>query len=277
MPDSFELAAGAAVATIYPDPGGRLGQLAVDGVPHLRGPEDGVAEMGWGYWGSYPLLPWCNRIPGGDFVFEGQAMRVPVSWEDGSALHGLAARTAWEVTARDAVTAALAIDIDEGPFVVRGSQRFVLTETCLDQTMAVRNMGDARVPVGLGIHPWFCVAPVRVPADAVWPGEGPMPTGAPIPVDASIDLRRSRMAPPMDRCYTALTERSVEVGGLTLSWTGPITQVVVYSGDPHFVCVEPVTMANDGFRLAAEGVAGHGVIGLDPGATLEVDYRFTFA
>jgi aldose 1-epimerase len=219
-------------------------------------------------------LPWSNRIPGGEFAFEGQRLRVPVSWDDGSALHGLAARTAWTVAHCDETSVELVIDIDEGPYQVEGWQRFALQPTHLDQTLRVRNHG-LRMPVGLGIHPWFRVAPVRVPADAAWPGE-PMPTGAPLPVDAANDLREVRAVPEMDRCYTDLTESCVEVGELRLSWAGPVTQVVVFSGDPDFVCVEPVTMANDGFRLAEEGVEGHGVVALDPGQTLEVTYRFAW-
>jgi galactose mutarotase-like enzyme len=91
------------------------------------------------------------------------------------------------------------------------------------------------------------------------------------------DLREARLAPEMDRCYTGLTGSTADVGDVQLSWTGPITQVVVYTGAPGWVCIEPVTMANDGFRLADEGVAGHGVIALDPGQSASVTYRFAWA
>ncbi len=157
--------------------------------------------------------------------------------------------------------------------MVWGEQTFDLTETHLDQTLSVTNNASDRVPVGLGIHPWFRVAPVSVPASLAWPGE-PMPTGAPIPVGPGEDLRVAGPAPVMDRCYTGLTDTAATIGSLTLSWSGPVTQIVVFTGDPAFVCVEPVTMANDGFRLAAEGVTGSGVVGLDPGASLAVTYRF---
>jgi hypothetical protein len=78
----------------------------------------------------------------------------------------------------------------------------------------------------------------------------------------------------MDRCFTQLTASAVEVPGVRLSWEGPVTQVVVYSETPGWVCVEPVTMANDGFRLAASGIEGTGVIALDPEAMLSVTYRY---
>ena len=70
----------------------------------------------------------------------------------------------------------------------------------------------------------------------------------------------------MDRCFTALTADRARIGDLTLSWDGPIEHVVVYSGEPGWVCVEPVTMANNGFAMAADGAPRTGVQQLAPGA-----------
>lgn len=267
------LASASASATVHPAAGGRLGQLVVDGRPLLRGPEAG--SLTWNEWGCYPLLPWSNRIPGGRIQFEGRSLEVPVSWTDGSALHGLAARDAWTVVESTTTTADLTIAFDVGCYQVSGRQTFSLTATHLDLELEVVNRGPDRVPAGLGIHPWFVAGPISVPADQAWPGE-PMPTGPPRAVTRDEDLRTLRTPPSMDRCYTALTDHAAQVPGLRLSWSGPVTQVVVYSGTPGWVCVEPVTMANDGFRLAEEGVPGSGVVALDPGAALRVAYRFAW-
>ncbi len=159
---------------------------------------------------------------------------------------------------------------------MRAEQRFALSAGALDLEIDVVNVAEWPVPAGVGIHPWFVAAPVRVPAELVWPGEGPMPDGLPRPVRPEEDLRRPVTAVPMDRCFTGLTDTSADIGDLTLSWRGPITQVVVYSGEPGFVCVEPQTMATDGIRMADAGVAGTGVIALEPGATLSVGYRLSW-
>jgi galactose mutarotase-like enzyme len=53
-----------------------------------------------------------------------------------------------------------------------------------------------------------------------------------------------------------------------------VTQVVVFSGAPGWVCVEPVTMANNGFELSDAGMNGTGVIVLAPGEATAVSYRF---
>lgn len=267
------LRAGTASASIHPAAGGRLGQLTVDAWTYLRGPEH--AHLGWSQWGAFPLLPWSNRIPDGRIRFEGRDLEVPPSWEDGSAIHGLAAAQRWEVVGSTIDTTELAIEVTAGSYRVGGRQRWSLSPTALDLELEVVNLGDDRVPAGLGIHPWFRATTIAVPADRFWPGE-PLPIGLPQPVTDHEDLRVLRAAPPMDRTYTGLTANEVHAGGLRLSWTGPITHVVVFSGVPGWVCVEPVTMVNDGFRLADEGVEGTGVIALDPGTSMRVTFRFAW-
>lgn len=236
----------------------------------MRGPD---AALGWSGWGAYPLVPWSNRIPGGDLRLAGVEAAVPVNWPDGSAIHGLVAERPWDLVDHDERSLDLATDIDVEPWNLRCHQRFELAPDRLRHELAVRNRADRAVPVGLGIHPWFRAGAVRVPADRAWPGE-PLPTGPSVPVEGPADLRERTVPPTMDRCYTALTEPAVEVPGVRLSWDGPVTQVVVYTGEPGWVAVEPVTMANDGFGLAARGVEGHGVVLLAPDDQLRVTYTY---
>ncbi len=233
-------------------------------------------------WGAYALVPWSNRIPGGTFTFAGETITVPVNFDDGSAIHGLAAQAAWDVVEATDATAELQIELECDRYLVTGTQRFALTPDGLDHTVGVTNRAPWRVPVGLGIHPWFVLGPVRVPADETWRGEGPMPDGPPYPVPPELDLRTKRIPPLMDRCYCALTDTVAEIGDLTLSWDGPVTDVVVYTGTPGWVCVEPVTMATDAFRLAESGfdgtpMPGTGIVALDEGDTLSVTYRYAWA
>lgn len=266
--------AGRVVASVRPDVGGRLGQVTVDGRRLLRD-EDESDGQGWAFWGSYPLLPWSNRIPGGRFVFEGRTYEVPVNWKDGTAIHGLTAWVPWAVdsVAADGSSAVLSIEVDVAPWRVRGEQRFTLRADGLDHTVAVVNVGDEAVPVGLGIHPWFRARELRVPADLVWPAEGSLPVGPPRPVTPEEDLRVRRVPAPLDACFTGLTGSAADVGDVRLAWEGPVTQVVVYSEEPGWLCVEPVTMANDGFGLMARGTPGHGVVVAAPGHRVEVAYH----
>jgi aldose 1-epimerase len=268
------LTAGAARVDLYPEAGGRIGQITIGGRAVLRGPEH--AADGWGRWGSFPMLPWTNRIAGGIARFDGATFSLPVNWPDGSAIHGLVAERPWHVVEAGPRHATLSIEVDVDRYHVRSVQTFALTAEAIDLDIELVNLAGWRVPVGIGIHPWFVAKPIRVPADHVWGGSGPLPDGPPRPVRPDEDLRAKRIAPPMDRCFTSLTGSRAEIGDLTLSWRGPITQVVVYRGDPELICVEPCTMANDGIRLAEEGIDGTGVIVLEPGDCVAVGYRFAW-
>lgn len=265
------LRAGGSEAVIHPDVGGRVGQLDLGGGPLLRGP---APDLGWIAWGCYPLLPWSNRLPGGHLRFGGIDAELPVTDPDGSANHGLAAAVPWVVEDHDEHSATLAVDVRGGPYEVRGRLAYALEPGELRVVLSATNLGADPVPAGIGLHPWFRAGEVRVPADAVWPGE-PLPTGPPVPVTGRHDLRSPTVPEPMDACFTALTATSADVPGARLAWEGPITHVVVYSGEPGWVCVEPVTMANDGIGRAERGGAGHGVQVLAPGASIEVRYRLT--
>ncbi|CAN5742531.1 aldose 1-epimerase [soil metagenome] len=268
---AIELASSNAVATVFPAAGGRLGQITVGGRPLLRGPE--YASEGWAAWGSYPLAPWSNRIPGGHLAIGDQTFDLPVNWPDGSAIHGLVAQRPWTVAAESAAEVTLRVDAELAPYHISCTQRFALAADGLEHHLDMTNIGAETVPFGLGIHPWFVAGDVEVPADRLWPGET-LPAGPPRPVRPDEDLRRLRPPPPMDRGYCGLTGSAARVGPVRLTWHGPITNVVVYSGEPGWVCVEPVTMATDGFGLAERGSDEIGVVALAPDAALSVRYRY---
>ncbi len=266
----LRLTAGRSVAEIHPAFGGRLGQLDLGDGPLLRAH---APDLGWTDWGCYPLAPWSNRLPGGRLRYRGIDSVLPPNHADGSAIHGLVAACRWDITASTRSRAELEVRAESTPYSVAVRQLFELDDEVLRIALRCTNEGDRGVPMGLGIHPWFHSGPIRVPADRVWPGE-PLPTGPPQPPRPQQDLRQSRLPEPMDACFTALTGSYADAPGCRLHWEGPVTHVVVYSGAPGWVCIEPVTMANDGIRMAEEGQRGHGVIEVQPGDSMEVRYRF---
>ncbi len=276
------LRAGDVAVTLHPDVGGRLGQIEVDG--HRLLADHSPGENAWGAWGSYVLAPWSNRIAGGRFSFGGNEWTMPELYSDGTAIHGLVHSTPWTTDPPDAADAAdgasqhaaLSAKISCAPFDLIVRQRFALSDDALTQHLSIQNLGLAPVPVGMGIHPWFRAGNVRVPASLVWPAVDTMPTGPPRPVLAAEDLRVAGVPATMDSCYTGLTDTSADIGPMHLAWTGPISQVVVYTGEPGWACVEPVTNANDAFNMYARGVPGTGVLVLAPGATEQVTYTFSW-
>ena len=261
-------------ATIHPDRGGRLGQLAVGGRPLLADHRPG--PNAWAMWGAYVLAPWSNRIAAGQFRFEGRTWTMPDHFDDGTAIHGLVHSCPWSVADTGPDRASMRTRVDVPPWRLTLHQQYELAAGSLRHELAMTNGGDQSVPVGLGVHPWFRAGEVRVPASLRWPADRCIPTGSPEPVGGAFDLRDRRLPPAMDECFTGLTGTSADVGPVRIEWEGPITQVVVFTGEPGWVCVEPVTNVNDGFNLFDRGVDGTGVIVLAAGAdvSIAITYRW---
>ena len=269
----MRLAAGPATVELRPARGGRIGRIVLDGRDLIRHDD----TLAWHLWGCYPLAPWSNRIPRGVFRFRGREHLMPVNFEDGSALHGLVAEAAWRVVEASEAGAVLEVEAERAPFRVQVVQDFRLLSDRLAFTLSVRNAGDEDVPAGVGIHPWFPHGRLEVPAEEVWPGL--LPTGPPRPVTEDEDLRAGAPPPPgLDHAYTALIASRARLPdlGLDLEWSDAVENVVVYTGKPGWMTVEPVTNANDGFGMLDRGWSRHGVQVLAPGAVLSVTYAFVW-
>src|SRR5690606_19823880 len=82
---------------IAAEAGGRIAQIRCDGVEQLLGHGEHGAEAAIA-WGCYPMVPWCGRIRGGRFEFDGRAYELPAGFE-GHAIHGVGYLMPWRATA----------------------------------------------------------------------------------------------------------------------------------------------------------------------------------
>lgn len=270
---------------LLPEVGGRIHALRVDGVDVLRTPADlGQHALSPLTWGSYPMVPWCNRIPGGELWFEGIRYRQPITL-DTFAIHGRAFAARWMVLNEG--TLEFTDPGDEGyPWPYRCQQVFVVSDDAVSLTLTLENTGRSRMPAGLGIHPWFAAVgqlEIALPADFVYPSVGNIPTGPPQAVSGLTDLRESG-APPrdIDECWTGLTAHAVELyrpaDGLRFefSFSPTADHVLLAAITPlDAVALEPQTHGVDGHARRERGEPG--AIGvLEPGEVLTVSYTLRF-
>lgn len=170
------LSAGPLTAVLRPSTGGSVARLDYDdgerSVALLRSapPTTGhVLEMG-----NFPLVPYVNRIRGGQFTFRGQTVRLALNLEgDASPLHGQGWINPWQVVASAPRKATLSYEhvAGEWPWSYRAEQRFELNETSLEIVLGCRNLSPDPMPCGLGHHPYFrCSAGTRIRTDVaeVW-------------------------------------------------------------------------------------------------------------
>lgn len=158
---------------LLPALGGAIGALRHDGRDVLRPTPPGARDPL--ETGCFPLVPYANRIAHGRFEFAGQGYQLPLNFgTHPHCLHGLGWRAEWTVIEAGADRATLTHGHDGGagwPWAYRAEQRFLLTPDQMRVELTIANTGDAPMPAGIGLHPYFpCDAETDLSfaAERVW-------------------------------------------------------------------------------------------------------------
>ncbi|RMG79217.1 MAG: aldose epimerase, partial [Chloroflexi bacterium] len=246
---------------------------------------------------SYILAPWSNRIRDARFVYQGQTYTLKSNFADGTAIHGVVKDYAWDIIEASETRIRLQFSTadKEGvnfPFPFSVEARYELSGAEFIWYLRITNEGDSPMPAGFGHHPYFLRAPgggqnaaqLEVPCDGQFVLVNQLPEGAPVSITPELDFRMMRGLPSDRLIDDLLTWRQGEKPAKILypAWD---LQLAMYA-DPifnHFVlyspperpyfALEPVTNANDGFNLYAQGVEGTGVFELAPQESREGTVR----
>jgi aldose 1-epimerase len=261
----IELRAGAARVTIDEARGARISSMTIGGREIVLGPPDD-SNIGI-RWGSFLMAPWAGRIEGGVLDWDGRRYQLPQR-DGANAIHGLVYERAWAVDSTSGTTAELNTSLTEAgwPFggVVR--QWLELRPDTLVTTAEIRFERDG--PVGIGWHPWFLRGGydpcVTVNGAETLETVDLIPTGRRLPVDAVTDLRAGpRLGDrQLDTFYPDAASPAMirwEDFELAVEFDAPLQTVIVFSGDPRSVCVEPQSGWPNAPALAARGVEGTGI------------------
>jgi aldose 1-epimerase len=252
---------------------------------------DGVSEDRYRL-ASFAMLPWTNRITGGGFEQAGRF--VPMALNrigEPYPIHGDGWLQAWTLQRPGPGVAELQLASRHhagGPYAYDALQRFELVDGGLVQTVSVTHRGDAPLPYGIGLHPWFPRTPrttVTARVGGVWlSGADPIPTRhtAEIPPDWDLNTGAPMHGTLIDNGYTGWD------GSATIAWPeqglalhvtmdplktprGPLAPqyCLVFrppAGTPHgeAFCFEPITHPIDAFHLAGRP----GLVDLEQGETL---------
>ncbi|MFA4940297.1 aldose 1-epimerase [Brevundimonas sp.] len=274
----ISLTAGDWRATLAPELGGAVLGLDWQGQPVFRPTPDGATDIL--ETACFPLVPYANRIADGRFVFEGRSVQLPTLERFAPhALHGDGWLLPWTVENQTANRVEMTLDWpgDETgwPWPWRARQIVELTDRGLQITLSLTNTGDAVMPAGLGLHPYFhryADSRLTLSAEGVWitdAREIPERLAAPAEITDWSNGLALADAPFVDHAYAGWTGEAVLDGGgrrVTLSADAPARWTQVYAPvGADFFCVEPVTHRPDAHN-APQG-EDHGLIRLAPGET----------
>lgn len=248
---------------------------------------------------GFVLVPYPNRIKGGEYDFEGKHYELPIDEHArNTALHGFGYRYYWtlEELTESSVTLSWRVpNINSYPFDLTVTVTYTLTDAGLEIHVEAANHGDVNAPWGFGIHPYIanggnaygaavtadndrCRLELKarthltVDGNLVPTGEEPVSgqydlTGNPLLKDHNFDDGWTDVERAADGSTTATFTR---IDGMKVAVTGDktINGWQVFTGDvmpddqhPAGVAIEPMTCNANAFNT------GKHLIVIKPGET----------
>jgi aldose 1-epimerase len=284
---TVSLAAGNLRLTLSPSIGGSISGLEWhengQATPVLRrcnSPPKSALEAA-----SFPLVPYVNRIRGGEFTFRGWHVRLrPNMAGDPSPLHGQGWLHPWRVedSGEDSATLVFTHPAGKWPWDYEARQDFALDSRGLSLRLSCRNSGNAAMPCGLGQHPYFHCGPETRIATAVtdvWTIDEHVLPVERVPAEGRYDLSD---APVCGRTldhgfggWSGSAKLSDPGWPFALRLSSPTARFFqLYSPPTGGIFVaEPVTHANAALNAPEEQWPELGMRVLEPGETLTLAMR----
>jgi aldose 1-epimerase len=283
----LRLVAGPLVLELAPWLGGSIARLdyVAEGrrTPVLRGSEGRPGRVL--DTGSFPLVPYSNRIRGGRFFFRGRDVRItPNMPGDVSPLHGQGWLAPWEVVTAAQSTAELAFrhGAGEWPWSYEARQLFELSGSALDIRLTCRNLSEDPMPCGLGQHPYFhCTPETRLDTEVegAWTiDENVLPVER-VPADGRYDLRdRLVCGQDLDHGFDGWKGRAVmRTPGLpfAIEMSSPDARCFQLYSPPEgaIYVAEPVSHTNAALNAPEEEWEQLGLKVLEPGEEMVLNAR----
>ena len=259
-------------AELVPERGALVSRFSVASEPVLFMDERTLADPQKSIRGGIPLLfPSPGVLPGGIFGVEGRDVRMRK--------HGFARDLAWDVahSARDRAQLRLGSSArtrPEFPWEFEARLDVRLEGRALQVAFTVENRDARRMPLHLGLHPYFYVpqaqkAHVRIETratralDNLAGGERPL-RGFPL-TDPQVDLQVLDHAAP-----GTVLHRGQGLSPVRLSWSGDFRTMVVWTlGGRDFVCVEPWTAPGGALQTH------QGLLSVAPGDTFASEFEIS--
>ena len=273
------LSAGDWRTRLAPGLGGAVLDLTWRGRPVFRPTPPGATDIL--ETACFPLVPYANRIADGRFSFGGREVSLPILPRFAPhALHGDGWLNAWTVTGRDERSVRMTLERTgrEGgwPWPWRAEQTLTLTEDGLTIRLSILNTGDAVMPAGLGLHPYFHRSPdarLTLSATGIWLTDEREIADRLAPPSALVDWSGGAAladAPFVDHAYAGWDHQAridADAGHLIMTASPNAGWAHVYAPEGEsFFCVEPVTHRPDAIHAPAGEATG--LVELAPGEAL---------
>ena len=263
-PETVSLVRGADRCELLPQLGGSIGAWTVDGQQMLRTANAvSIAARDPFGMGSFPLVPYSNRIGNATFEWDGKIHTLARNFlPETNAIHGVGFERSWQVQGgtSDSILLKLLHQPDAGwPWPFEARQRITIAERELTLDLTAINLASRPVPLAFGHHPYFPQrgATLMFRARGVWMvGDDGLPSER-VKTAGAFDFSRPTPVEgcAIDHCFTGWTgpaciswlEKPYALE-IAASWTLPCAVVYIKQGAEGF-CFEPVPHINNALNL----------------------------
>ena len=269
---SFELHAGALRLALRPDLGGCIAGLWHRGTPILRGVEPAALATSRAS-GSYPLVPYSNRLGYRHFRWKGHEYTTQPNFEDNPhSLHGVGWLRAWEIASSSTFEVVLRYRHTADahwPFDFEASQYFTLAPDSLNVRMVFTNTAAVAQPAGLGWHPYFPKrerSRLHIELSDRWDSDA---TQLPVRKVAQPGIDSDVSHLDFDNCFEGWKGPArIRDEKFSLQLSSSLPYLVVFTPqDKDYYCVEPVSHVSNAIHMADP--AAHGLRTVQPGETTD--------
>lgn len=262
--------------------GGLIASLECDGLPVLRTmPEGATSPLDAA---CFPMVPWCNRIGGGRFEWEGRVVALAPNFPpERHAIHGHGWQSAWEVESHTAQRCVLVHRHDGTapgwPWAYETRQEIALSDAGCRITLSLTNRSGRLMPAGIGLHPYLrrrLQSRVAFDADGVLAvGEDLIPTGANLPAGHFADFAGGAPLPDrlIDHCFTGWdgAARVTDDCGTIMILAEGAEALHLYAPETRdILCIEPVNHHPDAANTGSMPLCA-------PGETVSLSMRLGMA
>lgn len=276
---ALHLKQGGSECTLLPAVGGAIGAWSIDGQPMLRAAnERSLATEGPFACGSFPLIPYSNRIGEAEFPWAGKSHSLARNFlPEPHSIHGVGFERPWTVLASDAGSATMSLTHMPStgwPWPFRAWQHYTLSQDSLHIEMEAMNLAAVPVPLAFGHHPYFPRANARLKfqAQQIWLSDEAGLPALPVKPFEKYDYTALNSVDrgDIDHCFTGWD------GKAWIAWDGERKAleilasanlpcaVVCIRKDVDGFCFEPVGHLNDALNRRTD----YPMPVIEPGKTL---------
>lgn len=239
----------------------------------------------------FVMLPFCNRIRGGSFVYWGITRKMQKNQAGiPDPIHGDGWKSVWNIVDQTSTNLHLKMSHNKSkggfPFSYEGEIFYKLIDNKLTVTLSVKNLNPLPMPCGMGIHPFFVKTKeveLNFPTELVWSNEADPIFDKPYKTPEAWDFKGGKALKNavFDTCFSGFEGKatiSYPNRGISveIDTDNQFRHIVLYSPrGKGFFCLEPTTNASNAFNLAASGVVGTGMKSIGPNQTMTGEITLT--